>query len=311
MNQSRGQISEQAYMTQRGIQNQAQARGLGSSGLTNLANFQAQQQAGQAISALEQQNQMVQSEAMNVRRSLLNELSQATRAADLAYAQQMAESDERAFQQEQSLREFDINFLSTLGELARNEQGDFAHYLANAYYSGELDTSSEGLASLIGRMDPLASFDPAEGGHITLDSGSVVRRTGGKLMEVLGPLLTAAGAAATATGIGAPIGMLGIGAGAMTTAKSFDENRGWSGGATVTLTLGDGSQIVTTSREDAINKLTERFSSNANIRAGRIKIEVSPYGTPSFKVPGDKTNYKTLQDAENALRARVGRGSQG
>src|SRR5690554_2554596 len=158
MNQSRGQISEQAYMTQRGIQNQAQARGLGSSGLTNLANFQAQQQAGQAISALEQQNQMVQSEAMNVRRGLINELSQATRGADLAYAQQMAESDERAFQQEQAIRDSNINFLSTIAQMAIDNPG-LAEQLAGIYYGGG-DIDSDTVKGIIDSSDVLNQYDP-------------------------------------------------------------------------------------------------------------------------------------------------------
>ena len=55
---------------------------------------------------------------MNVRRSLMNELSGATRSADLTYAQQIAENDERQFQQEQSLRDSNTNFLSTIAQMA-------------------------------------------------------------------------------------------------------------------------------------------------------------------------------------------------
>lgn len=305
MNQARGQVSEQAYMTQRNIQNQAQSRGLGSSGLTNLAGFQAQQQAGQAISDIEQQNQAVQGEAMNVRRSLMNELSGATRSADLTYAQQIAENDERQFQQERSLREFDVNFLSTLAELSNAGQGNLAQQLASAYYSGDIDTSPEGIAEFIKGTDPLNQYDPTLMERIGLGGSADAKRNMANVQEVGGGALAGLSAAAMfipgAQGLGLAGGLAGTGSMAM--AKNADI---WRDSGNQTYTIGS-NQITTTSREDAKQQITQALSQmNSQVASGAIKVSVGRFGHITFSVGDTKKQYKTLGEAVQALRDKLG-----
>lgn len=304
MNQARGQVSEQAYMTQRNIQNQAQTRGLGSSGLTNLANFQAQQQAGQAISDIEQQNQAVQGEAMNVRRSLMNELSGATRSADLTYAQQIAENDERQFQQEQSLREFDINFLTNIAELTRVGQGDLAKKLSNAYYNGDIDTSPEGIAEFIKDADSKNQYDPTLMEQIGLGGNTDGLRSIANAQEVGGGALAGLSAAAMfipgAQGLGLAGGLAGTGSMAM--AKNADI---WRDSGNQTYTIGS-NQITTTSREDAKQQITQALSQmNSQVASGAIKVDIGRFGHVTFTVGDTKKQYKTLGAAVQALRDKV------
>lgn len=292
MNQARGQVSEQAYMTQRNIQNQAQTRGLGSSGLTNLANFQAQQQAGQAISDIEQQNQAVQSEAMNVRRSLMNELSSATRGADLTYAQQLSESDERQFQQERSMREFDVNFLSTLAELSNAGQGGLAQQLASAYYSGDIDTSPEGIAKFVQDADPVEGYNAFENEQL---ASGYSKNGWNKAWNWLNNW----------AGLESLISTFRASTGRSPRYDAWLTSSGITSvgvKSTQTFNIG-GKEIVTTSKADAQNKIEAALAEQyPEIKSGKIKVHVRENGTVVFQV-GSTKNIKTLGEALQTLRA--------
>lgn len=303
MNQARGQVSEQAYMTQRNIQNQAQARGLGSSGLANLAGFQAQQQAGQAISDIEQQNQAVQGEAMNVRRSLMNELSSTTRGADLSYAQQIAESDERQFQQQQATRDSNINFLSTIAQMAIDNPG-LAEQLSSIYYGGGA-VNADTVRDVINSSNPLNQYDPTLMEQIGLGAGADARRNVANIQEVGGGALAGLSAAAMAIPGAQGLGLAGglAGTGSMAMAKNADI---WRDTGKQTYTIG-GNQITTTSREDAKQQITQALSQvNSQVASGAIKVSVGRFGHVTFTIGDTKKQYKTLGEAVQALRDKMG-----
>ena len=302
MNQARGQVSEQAHMTQRNIQNQAQSRGLGSSGLTNLAGFQAQQQAGQAISDIEQQNQAVQGEAMNVRRSLMNELSGATRGADLTYAQQLSESDERQFSQEQATRDSNVNFLSTIAQMAIDNPG-LAEQISSIYYGGG-DIDADTVKDVVDSANPLNQYDPTSMEKIGLGDKADGLRNLSNAQEVGGGALAGLSAAAMfipgLQGLGLAGGLAGTGSMAM--AKNADI---WRDSGKQTYTIG-GNEITTTSREDAKQQITQALSQmNSQVASGAIKVDIGRFGHVTFTVGDTKTQYKTLGAAVQALRDKV------
>jgi len=96
--QSRQQLSEQAYLANRAIGQGATARGLGSSGLKNLGVIQSQMAQGQGVNQISQNNANVQRAAMGTRVSLQEQLAAGTNAANANYSQNVIDADKYGVQ---------------------------------------------------------------------------------------------------------------------------------------------------------------------------------------------------------------------
>jgi hypothetical protein len=315
MNQNRGQLAEQAYMAQRSVQNQAQARGLGSSGLAALGAFQAQQQAGQAVNQLEAQNQEFQRAAMDTRKSLMNELTAALRSADLAHGQQMAESANQQYSQERAEKEFNISTLTELLNLAAMDK-EKAKMLAELMFGGgEIPTGSD-LDNLLEAQDPANKYNPLEQEVIkTNETQSGWENILDFMSNWLSPTYYLGKAAQGLFGADeeqfntewANAWTKNFLPGVDDTIRLIENaiNGGKEGSLyrkTLTYTLGD-DVIETYDRVDAQNKITDWFAKNyKEVANGSIKIDVGNDGVVSFMV--GKTKHPTLADALKDVREK-------
>lgn len=315
MNQNRGQLAEQAYMAQRSVQNQAQARGLGSSGLAALGAFQAQQQAGQAVNQLEAQNQEFQRAVIDTRRSLLNELSTALRSADLAHGQQMADSANQQYSQERAEKEFNISTLTELLNLASMDK-EKAKMLAELMFGGgEIPTGSE-LDDLLEAQDPANKYNPLEQEEIKMNETQSGWENMLDFMENwLNPLVLLGKAGQGLFGADEEqFNTEWANAWTKNFVPGFDDllrilnsdpytfKEGNLYRKTLTYTLGD-DVIETYDRVDAQNKINAWFADRyKEVANGSIKIDVGNNGVVSFMV--GKTKHKTLADALKDVREK-------
>lgn len=115
MQQSRSQLSEQAFLANRSIQQGAQARGLGSSGLKDLSVVQSQLAQGKAVSNLEAENAGVQRAAMSARLGLEESLKNARTGAEVQYAQDNLNADRTAMEMQQRDRDLMLQLMDMAG----------------------------------------------------------------------------------------------------------------------------------------------------------------------------------------------------
>lgn len=314
MNQSRGQIAEQSAMQQRQIQNQMASRGLGNSGLRDLAGLQSQMAAGGAINQLEQQNGLVQQEAINTRRSLSNELTQNLRAADLTHADQMVQSDEKTYQQQEQAKQY---VQSTVLELARMAESGASETDVKTWAKlmgldmDSLDESTlESLSNIgAGKKDEIAELTGVDVNSVA-EFGATTGRGVALGTAFLGALAIAAGIAAVPFTGGISLGLVGAGAAGVTAGttgavamgnvwRTSPKNKDGSSG--INYQLG-GNTINTTSREDAENKITDYYAGKySEVGSGLIKIEVARNADVKFVYNG--TKYNTFGEARTALRS--------
>lgn len=114
--QDRALLSEQSLLAQRAAQQGAMARGLGSSGLRNLAVIQSQMQQGKAVNELSQRNALVQREALNTRLALGENKTKAMRQASLDELSQMTDADRFLLGENRKDQELMLQLLQFMNE---------------------------------------------------------------------------------------------------------------------------------------------------------------------------------------------------
>jgi hypothetical protein len=95
--QSRSQIGEQGFIANRSINQNAQSRGLGNSGLKDLSLIQSQLAQGKAINDVSQTDASVQRAAMGTKLSLQEQLQNAMNMSESNYAQNNINADKMAY----------------------------------------------------------------------------------------------------------------------------------------------------------------------------------------------------------------------
>lgn len=93
MQENRENLAQQAHLAQRNIQQGATSRGLGSSGLRNLASLQAQTAQGDALRRLAGDDAQIQREALDTRIALSEQLAQQMSGSEINYLQALLETD--------------------------------------------------------------------------------------------------------------------------------------------------------------------------------------------------------------------------
>lgn len=117
-NQSnRESLAQQAYLAQRNIQQGATSRGLGGSGLRDLATIQSQQAQGEGLRNLAGINASVQREGLNSRLALQDQLRQGNMASEADYLNRLSQTDQFALQRE----DMDRDTLMQLLEMTQAE----------------------------------------------------------------------------------------------------------------------------------------------------------------------------------------------
>lgn len=97
--QDRALLADQSMLAQRATQQGAQSRGLGSSGLRDLASIQSQMAQGQAANQLNQRNADVQREALLTKLSMEDSQRDALSGASLTEMQSNVEADRYGYEQ--------------------------------------------------------------------------------------------------------------------------------------------------------------------------------------------------------------------
>lgn len=90
---SRQQLEEQSYLTNRSINQGAQARGLGTSGLKNMALLQSQLNQGKGVNQIQTQADNAQRANLMAQMGLQEQLSTQRIGADTTYAANMLQAD--------------------------------------------------------------------------------------------------------------------------------------------------------------------------------------------------------------------------
>jgi len=93
MQENRENLAQQAHLAQRNIQQGATSRGLGSSGLRNLASLQAQTAQGDALRRLAGDDAQIQREALDTRIALSEQLAQQMSGSEINYLQALLDTD--------------------------------------------------------------------------------------------------------------------------------------------------------------------------------------------------------------------------
>lgn len=173
MQQGRQQLSEQGFMAQRAINQEAAARGLGSSGIRNLSLVQSQMAQGGAANEMEQQNVQFQRAVMDAKRSLGQDFAGDMASADLNKQEGMLEA-ERSLLAEQHRKQ---DLLMGLYEMAMQgaSSGDLRSAMAVMGISAD-DFSEEALGSVLGQaQDP---YGDAGNYRRTIDWGQAFKEAG-------------------------------------------------------------------------------------------------------------------------------------
>jgi hypothetical protein len=198
MQQSRGALSEQGWAARRNIQQQAQAQGLGTSGLRDLSLVQSQMAQGRQMSELEAQNTAVQRSAMEARQGIDRETESSLRSAELSAREGAIQAEREAMAMEDSRREK----LLTLYQMAQDENTtpEMLKQLAQAMFA-DVPEAAQDIEAAVGGMasDPYgdlrwvepfgSSFDWGEFGAST-GAGMLAGGVGGPLGSVIGGLVT-------------------------------------------------------------------------------------------------------------------------
>lgn len=119
MQENRENLAQQSHLAQRNIQQGATSRGLGSSGLRNLASLQAQTAQGDALRRLAGDDAQIQREALDTRIALSEQLAQQMSGSEINYLQALLETDRFGLEREDMDRD-------TLLQLIEMTQADGA-----------------------------------------------------------------------------------------------------------------------------------------------------------------------------------------
>lgn len=275
----RQQLGEQGWQTNRAIDQQARARGLGSSGLRNLSLIQSQLAQGQAANTMENSNAEVQKQAMLTRGTLGQTLQNNLRAADMDYAQQVQGAEDAKRQS-----------LIQLYQMAMG--GATTQTIAEAAAMAGIDMASltqEEKSALRG-IDPMGGMsftDKWDWGNIGLAAGAGAAggAIGGSVAPVIG------------TGIGAAIGGVGGALVGMGTEMSGGSLRG---GQPIVLTDNSGIKHNYTSWDDAVAKIQQSYAGQRGSEA--IKA-VKKGNAVKFQINGAGEYYSTWNEALSAYNA--------
>ena len=275
MQSSRQQLGEQGWQSQRAIQQQAQARGLGSSGLSSLAHIQSQIAQGSALNFLETSNAAVQKEAMDTQRALNKDYQNAMLTADIAYQERMAAAENEK-----------TSVLSTLYEAAMGGATDeqIAGMAAAAGYDASDFSEPQWAAIQRQAFDPSLSVsykDKWDWGKIAQDAGLAASTA------------SAVTAATPAMPIAAALGLVGGGGYGI-----LSEATGNFGQGEVTLTDSNNNKTQYASWDAAIADVKSKYASNSYIASGAITVVKSGN---SIKFSWNGVKYKTLNEAIAAI----------
>lgn len=124
MQANRAQLAEQTFLQQKQINQQAASRGLGSSGLRNLAGLQAQLAQSGALNTLARTDAEVQKEAMDANRGVQQTLTDSLRQAQLTNAEQNVNADTELYEREKSEEQRKSDFMLQIAQLAADGAND-------------------------------------------------------------------------------------------------------------------------------------------------------------------------------------------
>lgn len=260
-------------MQQRQISQQAASRGLGSSGLRNLAGLQSQMAQSGAINQLSQQDTQVQKEAMLTNRNINQSMADQLRNAQLQYGQMNVEADENLYNRQQAEQQQRSDFLMQLAQIAA-EGGD------SRLIQDLLTLSGEDLESLSqSQRDVLSGL-----GQSTVDPYGSVQYTGATV------------GTNGASGIDwSKVGDRNI------DNMSYAELReimGTAGGASSQRKYTIAGKEFVGTPEEAARQLQQYYKGFANIGAGKIEIRPDESGHLRFYV-GTVANKTYEQALEN------------
>ena len=142
----RQQLSEQAWSAQRNIEQQAQARGLGSSGLKNLSLVQSQMAQGRAASELESQNVNLQKAVMDARAGVTRQAESDIRSAELSARESLLGADREYMEADRMQKERAL----TLLQMAQSENMTPEILAKYAQYMGLEDEDVEAATEVAG-----------------------------------------------------------------------------------------------------------------------------------------------------------------
>jgi hypothetical protein len=272
---SRQQLGEQGWATNRAITQQAQARGLGSSGMQNLSLIQNQLAQGKSLDLLEKENVDVQKAAMSTRGSISQDYLNAIKNADITYAQAM----DAAGQKKQET-------LAALYDAALN--GADAATIANmaTLYGIDLDsmTSDEKTALLSSAGNP-------EGGLTFKDMVDWER--------IAASTSLAAGSGALVGGpLGAPVGALGGFLGGLVSEAFGGKNMQGK----IEITDGSGNKMAYDNWDSAVAAVKQRYS---GMQYSQFINVVRVGNGIKFTAPNSSKKYSTYNEALAAYKASL------
>lgn len=280
MQMGRQQISEQGWAANRAINQQANARGLGSSGLRNLSLIQSQVAQGGASNQLEHSNVAVQKAAMDSRESISQAYQNNLRSADIGYAQQQQQADDAKRQTLMSLYQMAL------------ENGSVTDIANMARISGvSLDDFSKE------EQDALFAAAPNLEGNLAFKDKIDWSVVGGGAAAggTAGALIAAAPTAGIAALPGAVIGSIGGAGGAL-----ISEAVGNRFGGKVVLTDSRGNNLEYKNWDDALAQINQKYSTfkgYGTVKPVRVGNKIV------FQV-GGKGKYPTYNEALNAAKEK-------
>lgn len=290
MQKSRSQLSEQGYMASRGIQQGAQSRGLGSSGLKDLGLIQSQMAQGKATSQLESQNTAVQRAAMDARIGMGENLRGALSEANVQRSRDLLDADKYA----QHRKDTEDQKLLQLIELAATDMPP--EQLALLASSMGIKITGIGLDENMGDYDvgnatdgiDLSAMRPGVYDDSTIDAfrnqsylKDVIDFFSPDLKEVLENTFVPSEALENSE-----------------KGKALFTRTGWN------YTI-DGKEFIFSNEEEALSHFNEMFKDRPEIKSGKIKIQIGKNTKKvsfTFKKGGKTIKKKTYNEAVEALR---------
>lgn len=306
MQQNREQLSQQAMLAQRNIQQGATQRGLGSSGIRDLATIQSQMAQGDALRNLTSEDASVQRAAMDTRLSLAENLRAQLMGTEAQYTQQMLDVDRFGLERE----DMDRDTLMQLIEMASSgEDEELIRQLASvafgdigAYFEGSgLEQEAGGLEDLLDSLSPgfdkygdqrfsttqpteilekLAWIDPGKyGQYLRTLSADLFRDSPNKKKPNLTDIKGTFGGVTSAAAV----------------LKGKPDNRFYKI---------DGKR-VSMSSDEIYNFVNDKFGSHKYVKNGDIEIvkRKDESGGTNIKFVANGKTYSSFNKAKNALDA--------
>lgn len=294
MQENRENLAQQSHLAQRNIQQGATSRGLGSSGLRNLASLQAQTAQGDALRRLAGDDAQIQREALDTRVALSEQLSQQMSGSEINYLQALLETDRFGLERGDIDRDTLLQLIEMsqvdgadsdlLDKMARIALGDSYKDLMSHLMSDQGGDES----GSTNPFDDLIGSD--EYGDKVFNAGEVSK--GAEVLNYINPM-------AWGGSLGALIGDW--------FRESDDKNKAGyvSTGKMTGAAAGrswyylDGERVQL-DRDQALQRFSTMFQNKQNVINGKIKLKLNNFGDLRFIADG-KT-YTTYNKAENALK---------